>query len=86
MQEFERHVDMMFHLVHDYCEREGLLHEISGLLIIRQVEPDTGRPTAMAIVGEPTPVALMTCHAAIDLLSHDALREQATQGRRMPSA
>jgi len=86
MQEFERHVDVMFHLVHEYCEREGILHEMSGLLIFRHVEADTGRPIGIAIVGEPAPVALMTCHAAIDLLSRDALHEQAAQGRRMPTA
>jgi hypothetical protein len=86
MQDFERHIDLMFHLVREYCEREGILHEISGLLIFRLIEPDTSRPLAMAVIGEPAPIALMTCHAAIDLLTSDALREHATQHRRVPTA
>lgn len=86
MQDFSNHVDVMFNLVREYCAREGILHEISGLLIFRLVEPDTSRPLAMAVVGEPAPIALMTCHAAIDLLSRDALREHAAEHRRIPSA
>lgn len=76
MKDISPHVPQMLELLKDYATREGLLDDISCLLIVRQVqskdEPD--QPLKMAVVGEDCGTAIQTLHYAAKVVT-DALRE-----------
>ncbi len=78
MKDFENHVQAMHLVLREYCEQNGILGSVSGLLIVREVgSSGIGEPLPIAIVGEPAHVALMTCHHAIEILTPEVLRQQA---------
>lgn len=79
MKDFERHTDAMFQLVKDYATQNGLLNELSALVIIREVQdpaqaaPEPKAPgestLRMAIQGETPDVAIQTIHYAAQILT-----------------
>lgn len=79
MNDFQRHTDAMFELVKEYATRNGLLKELSCLLIIREVQDPAeaaAPPNAsgesnlrMAIQGETADVAIQTIHYAAQILT-----------------
>jgi len=78
MEDFERHTNAMFQLVKEYASNNGLLQDLSCLVIIREVqnstqampEPKSGESSLrMAIQGETTDVAIQTIHYAAQILT-----------------
>jgi hypothetical protein len=79
MNDFQRHTDAMFELVKDYATKNGLLKELSCLMIIREVQdPAQAAPAPnasgesnlrMAIQGETPDIAIQTIHYAAQILT-----------------
>lgn len=88
MKDFEVHTTAMFKLIKDYAERNQLMDQLSGLLIIREVgigadrnsqaETTTKPACRMAIQGEDSSVAIQTIHYAAQVLTNE-LRSVAQQ-------
>lgn len=66
MNDLSKHASAMLELVKDYAKQQGIFEDISGLLIVREVQrpgvPE--RPLSMAIMGEDPTVAIQTIHYA----------------------
>lgn len=66
MTDLSKHAAAMLELVKDYAKSQGIFEDISGLLIVRELqkpgEPD--RPLNMAIMGEDPTIAIQTVHYA----------------------
>lgn len=75
MRDFEVHTQTMFKLIKDYAESQGLLLQLSALLLVREVsievetEAASGKPLRMAILGEDASMAIQTIQYAIQILT-----------------
>lgn len=80
MKDITPHVPQMLELLKDYATREGLLDDISCLLIVREVqrEDEPEHPLKMAVVGEDCAAAIQTLHYAAKVVT-DTLRETAAK-------
>jgi hypothetical protein len=73
MSDLSKHANAMLELIKDYAKQQGIFEDVSGLLIVREVqkpgEPD--RPLNMAIMGEEPTVAIQTLHYAGVILTSE---------------
>ena len=84
MQNFEEHCQTMLTIVKRYATEQGIIDQMSGLLIFREVgQPEQlpdGKPR-MVLLGEDAPIALVTVHQAAKVLT-DKLQAPEPTGQR----
>lgn len=93
MENFDHHTNAMFQLVKEYATKNGLLQDLSCLVIIREVqnpaqvgtEPKGSSALRMAIQGETPDVAIQTIHYAAQILTAE-LRVVSQSALEQPQA
>jgi formate dehydrogenase assembly factor FdhD len=83
MKDFDRHSKAMLTLLEGYATREGIINDMSGLLIIREVSTDPSvkaETLQMSIQGEDPPVAIQTIHTAAKILANELVHMTKTNG------
>lgn len=83
----EAHANTMIELLKAYAEAEGISGQISGLLILRELQTEGPPvPLSMAIVGEEPRVAIKTIHYAGVILTSAIRGLLENAGAKQPEA